>query len=101
VQCTDPGKRNVYPKGDSLFSPNGVWYRRHKKAFLHPEGNDSVKIVVVGGGEVGYSVAETLSEEGHDVTVVEENEERAARVDSELDVNAMLISSWPVQTTTR
>lgn len=45
-----------------------------------------MKIVVVGGGEVGYSVAETLSGEAHDVTVVEENEERASRVDDELDV---------------
>ena len=45
-----------------------------------------MKIVVIGGGEVGYSVAETLSGEDHDVTVVEEDEERAARVDDELDV---------------
>lgn len=45
-----------------------------------------MRIVVVGGGEVGYSVANTLSSEGHDVTVVEENEERAVKVDDELDV---------------
>jgi trk system potassium uptake protein TrkA len=45
-----------------------------------------LKIVVVGGGEVGYMVAQTLSSEGHDVTVVEEDEERADKVDSELDV---------------
>ena len=45
-----------------------------------------MKIVVVGSGEVGYSVAQTLSEDGHDVTVVEENEERAGVVDNELDV---------------
>ena len=48
-----------------------------------------MKIVVVGGGEVGYSVAGTLSEEGHDVTVVEEDEERAAKLDDELDVIAV------------
>ncbi len=45
-----------------------------------------MKTVVVGGGEVGYSVAGTLSEEGHDVTVVEEDEERAEKLNDELDV---------------
>ena len=51
-----------------------------------PEGFLEMKIVVVGGGEVGYNVANTLSEEEHDVTVVEEDEERAEKVDNELDV---------------
>ncbi len=45
-----------------------------------------MRIVVVGAGEVGYSVAQTLSEEGYDVTVVEQNEERATKTESELDV---------------
>lgn len=48
-----------------------------------------MKIVVVGGGEVGWSVAETLSGEDHDVTVVEEDEDRAARIDDELDVRVV------------
>ncbi len=45
-----------------------------------------MKIVVVGSGEVGYSVAQTLSEDGHDITVVEEDESRADTVDDALDV---------------
>ena len=45
-----------------------------------------MKIVVVGAGEVGFSVASSLSQEGHDVTVVESDEERAAKVENELDV---------------
>ncbi|NLA90180.1 MAG: Trk system potassium transporter TrkA [Synergistaceae bacterium] len=48
-----------------------------------------MNIVVVGGGEVGWSVAETLSGEDHDVTVVEEDEDRAARIDDELDVQVV------------
>ena len=37
-----------------------------------------MRIVIVGAGEVGYNVAETLSTEGYDVTVVEQDDERAA-----------------------
>ena len=45
-----------------------------------------MRIVIVGAGEVGYNVAETLSTEGYDVTVVEQDDERAAKTENELDV---------------
>ena len=45
-----------------------------------------MRIVIVGAGEVGYNVAETRSTEGYDVTVVEQDDERAAKTESELDV---------------
>ena len=45
-----------------------------------------MKIVLVGAGEVGYSVAKSLSQDGHDLVVVEENEERAHKAEQELDV---------------
>lgn len=45
-----------------------------------------MRIVIVGAGEVGFSVARSLSQDGHDIIVVEENPDRAAKVESELDV---------------
>ncbi len=45
-----------------------------------------MRIVIIGAGEVGFSVASSLSEEGHDITIVESNEERAAKAENELDV---------------
>lgn len=45
-----------------------------------------MKIVLVGVGEVGYRVAKDLSADGHDIIVIEENEERAERVEHDLDV---------------
>ena len=45
-----------------------------------------MRIVIVGAGEVGYHVAKSLSTEGHGITVIEEDEERALKVDNELDV---------------
>jgi trk system potassium uptake protein TrkA len=48
-----------------------------------------VKIVIVGAGEVGFSVAATLAGEGHDVNMVEQNQERAAKAESELNVRVV------------
>jgi len=45
-----------------------------------------LKVVVVGAGEVGYNVAKSLSQQGHDVTLVEKDEMRASKVENELDV---------------
>src|SRR6056297_21859 len=48
-----------------------------------------LKIVIVGAGEVGYNVSRDLSAEGHDITIVELDETRAGKVESELDVRVV------------
>ncbi|MDR1978653.1 MAG: Trk system potassium transporter TrkA [Synergistaceae bacterium] len=48
-----------------------------------------MKIVIVGAGEVGFSIAGTLSEEGHDVNVVEHDEVRAAKAEEELNARVV------------
>ena len=45
-----------------------------------------MRVVIVGAGEVGFNVAENLSAQGHDVIVVENDEARAMKVESDLDV---------------
>lgn len=45
-----------------------------------------MRIVLIGAGEVGYSVAKNLSADGHDIIVVESNEESASYVEKTLDV---------------
>jgi trk system potassium uptake protein TrkA len=48
-----------------------------------------MKIVIVGAGEVGFAIADTLSSEGHDVNVIEQDEERAAKAEDELDARVI------------
>ena len=45
-----------------------------------------LRIVVVGAGKLGYSIAELLSNEQFDVVVVDHNEERLEVVKNNLDV---------------
>ena len=45
-----------------------------------------MRIVIVGAGEVGFNVARSLSLDGHDIVVVEEDPDRAAKAENELDV---------------
>ena len=44
-----------------------------------------MRVIIVGSGEVGRHIAVTLSDEKHDVTVIERDEERAEELQGELD----------------
>jgi trk system potassium uptake protein TrkA len=45
-----------------------------------------MKIVIVGGGKVGYTLAQQLSSEKHDITLVDNNAEVLAHADETLDI---------------
>lgn len=45
-----------------------------------------MRVVIVGAGKVGYSIAQYLVDENHDVIVVEQDEQRRAIIQNNLDV---------------
>lgn len=45
-----------------------------------------MKIAIVGCGKVGYTLAETLNDEGHELTVIDSNEENLLNLNDNLDV---------------
>lgn len=49
-----------------------------------------MKIIIVGAGEVGFHIAQRLSEEGHDVSLIDKGPEQIKRVAENLDVHALL-----------
>lgn len=49
-----------------------------------------MKIVIVGAGKVGFVLAQMLSNDDHDVTIVDRDPERVETVEERLDVNAIL-----------
>ena len=52
--------------------------------------NSLVKIIIVGAGEVGFHIAHRLSEEGHDVALIDKDAQQIKRVAENLDVHALL-----------
>ncbi len=45
-----------------------------------------MKIIIAGAGKSGFAVAKTLSEEGHDITVIDKSDEIITQVSNALDV---------------
>ena len=48
-----------------------------------------MKIIIVGCGKVGYTLAETLCNESHDVTVIDNEEDRLIHLANRLDVDTV------------
>jgi trk/ktr system potassium uptake protein len=44
-----------------------------------------MKVILVGAGEVGFHIADRLSREGHDVTIIEQNSEKGAEIQAKVD----------------
>ncbi|MGD2125252.1 MAG: Trk system potassium transporter TrkA [Desulfobacteraceae bacterium] len=49
-----------------------------------------MKIIIVGAGEVGFHIAEKLSEENQDVFLIDKDPEKIRRITEDLDVQAIL-----------
>ena len=45
-----------------------------------------MKILIAGAGIVGNNLAEQLSEEGHDISIIDGNAEKIRRISNTLDV---------------
>lgn len=49
-----------------------------------------MKIIIAGAGEVGFHIAQRLSEENHDVAIIDKDAQHIKRVGEDLDVQAFL-----------
>jgi len=45
-----------------------------------------MNITIIGGGKVGYTIAENLANENHDITVIETDDNAIGKINEELDV---------------
>ncbi len=48
-----------------------------------------MKVIIVGAGKVGYSMAQMLSAENHDVTIIEQSPQRLQVLEDQLDVQVI------------
>jgi trk system potassium uptake protein TrkA len=49
-----------------------------------------MKIIIIGAGEVGFNIAQRLSEENHDVVVIEKDPNKIKHIQNVIDVQALL-----------
>ena len=49
-------------------------------------GGTAVKVIIVGAGKVGYTIASYLAKEDHDITVIDRDASRLEYVGNALDV---------------
>ena len=60
-----------------------------------------MKIIIAGAGKIGYSVASILSDEGHDIIVIDNNPTVINNLSNNLDVICCLLYTSPSPRDTR
>ena len=55
-----------------------------------PQKVEELKIVIVGAGEVGFDIAQRLSEEQKQVVVIDQNPDKLRRIEDNMDVQTVL-----------
>jgi trk system potassium uptake protein TrkA len=50
----------------------------------------TMKILIVGAGDVGFTLAQRLSRDGHDITILDQDTEKCRRAEENLDVMVVL-----------
>lgn len=55
-----------------------------------PQKVEELKIVIVGAGEVGFHIAQRLSEEQKQVVVIDQNPDKLRRIEDNMDVQTVL-----------
>lgn len=58
-----------------------------------PQKVEELKIVIVGAGEVGFHIAQRLSEEQKQVVVIDQNPDKLRRIEDNMDVQTVLGSA--------
>ena len=56
-----------------------------------------MKVIIAGAGEIGWYIADQVSNQGHDVTVIDPSKEKIRQVNSSLDVHAVVGSAASAQ----
>lgn len=57
----------------------------YRRRFLL-EGIENMKIIIVGAGKIGSTLAEQLAREGHDITIIDQKKESIEELGSKLDI---------------
>ena len=88
---------------DSVDVLPEMWYNLLNSAQTAQEKRKgySMKIVLVGGGKVGTALARQLSEEGHNVTVIDTNKARVEHIGESYDVMSILGNGSSITTPVR
>ena len=63
-----------------------------------------MKIIILGCGKVGYNLAEQLTQEGHDITIIDSRDEKVENACNKLDVigvqgngTSYLVQEWKMR----